>query len=259
VLLIALAAAVVARVATPAHQRHTVVSAALACGVERWTVKTLQDRPRLLPARGTTVAHLVSLPRPAVLPSWRLPFERHIYSVLAAVTLVRQEDDSDLHVVIRSGRAHMITEAPNAPICTPRATAVRKRQMQVARSRVRLCAKARVVGVAFWDFRHGQTGVAPNAIELHPILGFACLSGGLAPPPAPPPSGGKCAASYPTVCIPPPPPDLNCADIPYRNFKVLWNVPNPDPHHFDGNHNGIGSSASNSTWPATGAKRRRIA
>jgi hypothetical protein len=29
----------------------------------------------------------------------------------------------------------------------------------------------------FWDFKHGQTGVAPNAIELHPILGFACLSG----------------------------------------------------------------------------------
>jgi hypothetical protein len=24
---------------------------------------------------------------------------------------------------------------------------------------------------------HEQTGVAPNAIELHPILGFRCLSG----------------------------------------------------------------------------------
>lgn len=35
-----------------------------------------------------------------------------------------------------------------------------------------------VVGVAFFfDFKHGQTGVAPNAIELQPILGFACLSG----------------------------------------------------------------------------------
>jgi hypothetical protein len=33
----------------------------------------------------------------------------------------------------------------------------------------------RVVGVAFFDFQHGQTGVAPNAIELHPILDFACL------------------------------------------------------------------------------------
>jgi hypothetical protein len=29
--------------------------------------------------------------------------------------------------------------------------------------------------VAFFDFLLGQTGVAPNAIELHPILSFGCL------------------------------------------------------------------------------------
>jgi micrococcal nuclease len=52
--------------------------------------------------------------------------------------------------------------------------------------------------------------------------------------------GGKCAPSYPTVCIPPPPPDLDCKDIPYRRFAVRWNVPDPDPHHFDGNHDGVG-------------------
>jgi len=34
----------------------------------------------------------------------------------------------------------------------------------------------RVTGVAFFDFLHGQTGVAPNGIELDPVLGFACLS-----------------------------------------------------------------------------------
>jgi hypothetical protein len=45
-----------------------------------------------------------------------------------------------------------------------------------------------------------------------------------------------CDPSYPTVCIPPPPPDLDCKDIPYRNFVVLP----PDPHHFDGDHDGIG-------------------
>jgi hypothetical protein len=35
----------------------------------------------------------------------------------------------------------------------------------------------RLVGVTFFDYAHGQTGVAPNAIELRPILGIACLSG----------------------------------------------------------------------------------
>lgn len=53
-----------------------------------------------------------------------------------------------------------------------------------------------------------------------------------------PPS--NCAPSYPTVCIPPPPPDLDCGDIPYRNFTVIYTVPSPDPHRFDGDHDGIG-------------------
>jgi micrococcal nuclease len=51
-----------------------------------------------------------------------------------------------------------------------------------------------------------------------------------------PPPQKNCDPSYPTVCIPPPPPDLDCADIPYKNFRVLP----PDPHHFDGDHDGIG-------------------
>jgi hypothetical protein len=238
--LIAASAVIAAGIAASSTATHAGLSGALTCGVERWTVKTLQDRPRLLRARATTLAHLDGLPRPAYVPATRLPAERHLYSVVAAVTLVREESDQDLHVVLRSGRGHLIAEAPNAPFCTARATAYRKRQMRKARSRVRPCARARVVGVAFFDYYHGQTGVAPNVIELHPIVGFSCLSGAGSPPPPPPPQGGKCAASYPTVCIPPPPPDLNCGDIPYRNFRVRWDVADPDPHHFDGDRDGVG-------------------
>ncbi len=51
-----------------------------------------------------------------------------------------------------------------------------------------------------------------------------------------PPPPKDCDPAYPDVCIPPPPPDLDCADIPYRNFRVLP----PDPHHFDGDGDGIG-------------------
>ena len=46
----------------------------------------------------------------------------------------------------------------------------------------------------------------------------------------------SCDSAYPDVCIPPEPPDLNCADIPFRNFTVLP----PDPHGFDGDKDGIG-------------------
>jgi hypothetical protein len=57
------------------------------------------------------------------------------------------------------------------------------------------------------------------------------------PPPSPSPSPrAGCDLAYPTVCIPPPPPDLDCKDVPYKNFKVLP----PDPHKFDSDHDGIG-------------------
>jgi hypothetical protein len=73
----------------------------IACGVERWTVKTLQDRPSLLPVQTTTIRYLVTRPAPQTLPDARLAFERHVYTVTAAVTLVRPEDDGDLHLVLR--------------------------------------------------------------------------------------------------------------------------------------------------------------
>jgi hypothetical protein len=241
IVLIALAAGVAARVAVPAKKQIPAsVSAALACGVERWNIKTLKDRPLLLRARGTTVKYLTRLRRPAYLPpARRLLRERRIYSVIAAVTLDRLEADQDHHLVLRSGSRTMIAETPSS-LCTRGATSKRRKQMAAARGAARVCARARVVGVAFFDYKHGQTGVAPNAIELHPVLGFACLSKLGPPQPPPPPAGGKCAASYPTVCIPPPPPDLDCPDVPYRNFRVRWDVANPDPHHFDGNRDGIG-------------------
>ena len=241
VALCAAVAAVAARVAAPAPTRQAGFSAALSCGVERWSVKTLKDGPRLLPARATTVANLTRLPAPSYLPAKRrLASERKIFSVVASVTL-KPEADLDYHLVLRSGGRTMIAEAPSG-LCTTGAPAGRRKQMLAARKAVKECARARVVGVGFFDYRHGQTGVAPNGIELHPVLGFACLSGAKPPPPPPPPppSGGTCVASYPTVCIPPPPPDLDCGDLSYRNFPVRWDVADPDPHRFDGNRDGVG-------------------
>lgn len=47
-----------------------------------------------------------------------------------------------------------------------------------------------------------------------------------------------CDPSYPDFCIPSPPPDLDCQDkaVNRQNFRVLP----PDPHHFDGDGDGIG-------------------
>jgi hypothetical protein len=129
------------------------------CGVERWKVKTLQDQPELV-YRGTkSIAWLVRRKKPQPLPPTRAPLEFNIYRVVAAVTHVipqnAQDGDGDLHLVLDDGAGEtMIAEA---------------------RADVRLCEKAELIGVAFFDFDHGQTGLADNEIELHPILKFRCL------------------------------------------------------------------------------------
>jgi hypothetical protein len=203
--------------------QHTMPSAASvssgsrsACGAERWTVKTLQDRPRLLPVRRVTLAYLVSRPAPRSLPTTRLPFERHVFRVTAAATLVRPEDDGDLHLVLSDGNRTMIVESPSAG-CTTRATPIRRRQMARARAAVRVCAKATITGVAFFDFKHGQTGVAPNAIELHPILAFACAA---SPPPPPTTTTTLATTTAPPTTTPPTPTTTttaaNCAELPGR-------------------------------------------
>jgi hypothetical protein len=175
VILVATAATAVAvSTALAAPKGHA--TSRYACGVERWSVKTLQDRPHLLRNRLTTVKYLVTRRAPSYLPDRRLPFEHHIFTVIARVTFLREEADSDYHLILQQHGRTMIGETP-APYCDHGATLHYRRLMAKARRRARSCARARVTGVAFFDFDHGQTGVAPNAIELHPILGFRCLSG----------------------------------------------------------------------------------
>jgi hypothetical protein len=91
--------------------------------------------------------------------------------VVAAVVLVRPEGDSDLHVVLQSSRNHMITEAPS-PSCDRRATAYRRRQMRVARNHVRLCARARVTGVA----SSTSTTVRPGSRRTRSSCTRSCVS-----------------------------------------------------------------------------------
>ncbi len=80
---------------------------------------------------------------------------------------------------------------------------------------------------------HETTSLSTSHIQTSSAIIYSSATT-YVPPPVTSRSG--CDPSYPTVCIPPPPPDLDCKDIPYRNFQVLP----PDPHRFDGDHDGIG-------------------
>ena len=59
------AVAVLATLVGLAAPKGQATARKLACGTDRWTVKTLQDRPHLLPNQVRTVKWLVHRPPPA--------------------------------------------------------------------------------------------------------------------------------------------------------------------------------------------------
>jgi len=161
------------------------------CGAERWPVKTLSDEDRnlvnLKPVP-STVAELDALPRPALLLNNRraAPVELTTYVVRGVLLEIRGEEDHDYHVVIAdpSDRSKtMITEVVD-PGCSGAVDSRDLADLRRARESLAQLDSAQpgklpllklgdlveITGVGFFDFEHGQSGVAPNAIELHPVL-----------------------------------------------------------------------------------------
>ena len=156
------------------------------CGVERWAVKTLSDpdreRVQLQPVT-TTVEALVTLQRPASLSATGRsdPTEVTVYRVEARLLSLFSEADGDFHLVLASpgdATITMIAEVPD-PGCAGSCASgfagvyarVRQKLMDSLNS-ARSVARplVRITGVGFFDYIHGQRGVAPNGIELHPVL-----------------------------------------------------------------------------------------
>jgi hypothetical protein len=106
----------------------------------------------------------------------RVAAELRTYRVAATVTANINEDDRDVHLVLRSpGGATMIAEAPE-PACTVNARAgdAIKAARLVAQD-VKVGRKVVAIGVGFFDFSQRQTGHADNYLELHPLLPLRVL------------------------------------------------------------------------------------
>jgi hypothetical protein len=173
-----------------ANVPQSVTITAHACGRDRWNVKTLTDPAAAqvdLTPIPSTVEALRALPVPGVIEfgTPRLSPEMHTYTLTAQLLWDKLEADSDFHVVIagQSGGT-MIAEIAD-PGCAPGSavgtTLARVRQEFVARfgepsperfERVRGTPTVRITGVLFFDALHSQRGVAPNGVELHPVLGL---------------------------------------------------------------------------------------
>src|SRR5439155_6890811 len=200
------------------------IAIAVTCGVERWSVKTGTDADasliNLSSTTTTTIASLAALPAPSPIPlnSRVRPTETTVFSITATLTVYKREADSDYHLVISDGSGNtMITEIAD-PQCvgagSPLLPGIQNARAEFdARLRATTSFKTAnlgvtVTGVGFFDFKHGQTGVAPNAIELHPLLDIsfsqaplpiACVSNtgpGIPPPAGISPGSDGCHASW---------------------------------------------------------------
>jgi hypothetical protein len=160
--------------------------AAAQCGVERWSVKTGTDADKnlvnLSSTSATTIATMRGLATPSTIPANNriLPTETTEWVINATLTEYKLESDSDYHLVIQDASGNtMIAEIPS-PSCVGTGSVFTS---GISNARNEFNAKftatgsfktanipVQIKGVGMFDFLHGQTGVAPNGIEIHPVL-----------------------------------------------------------------------------------------
>jgi uncharacterized protein YfaP (DUF2135 family) len=153
------------------------------CGGERWSVKVGTDSDansvNLSPI-GSTIASLIAIKPSKLQDNKRQDAEKKTYVVSGILKKFALMYDSDYHMVIAdsAGRT-MIVEIP-APNCVPAGS---RFTAGIAHARAQFDAMftptqdfqdvempVHVTGVGFFDYPEGQTGQAPNGIELHAVL-----------------------------------------------------------------------------------------
>ena len=156
------------------------------CGVERWSVKTGTDADKnlvnLSSTTSTTIYNMLQSVHPSSLPANNRVAPREVtqYSVNGTLTTYKRETDSDYHLVIKDGSGRtMIVEIPSVNCLgtgsrfssgVSNARAQFDARLTATTSFKTTSIPVTIRGVGFWDFLHGQTGVAPNGIEIHPVL-----------------------------------------------------------------------------------------
>jgi hypothetical protein len=170
---------------------------------ERWVVKTAADPDaQAMTTQAptpTTIAQLIAIPVPPVLaPDGRSDStEKTVWQLSVTLKEYGRETDGDYHMVLADAQGHtMIGEIPNPgdvdstcpffqqitntrrafdnhfneveDITAPSPQADPVPDSTLAFREVGI--PVTLTGLGFFDFLHGQRGVAPNGIELHPVI-----------------------------------------------------------------------------------------
>jgi hypothetical protein len=159
--------------------------AAVSCPSERGPVKEGADADRNKVSTSITkvsITYLRGRAKPASYPKDKrvTSTELHTYQVTATLTQFKEESDGDFHLVIKDSSGHsMIAEVPysscvpktsrwRSAIITARSTFTKTYRVTTSWKHVKRSITLR--GIGYLDPLHGQTGVAPNGVELHPVI-----------------------------------------------------------------------------------------
>nr|MBK9653065.1 hypothetical protein [Bacteroidota bacterium] len=159
------------------------------CGVERWNIKSLSDvdtsKVHFDCLKKSSVHVQVNLPAPFGRLYLRQESETDIYSIDCFIVGFVKADDKDIHVVIEDITTD---ETMVIEIKSPECSAIQKtsrysdmfelynwflKNIGVPLHSFTSLPQHKLVtitGVGFWDFLHGQKGMANNGREIHPVL-----------------------------------------------------------------------------------------
>ena len=167
------------------------------CGKWRWDVKTLTDQQgngllSKIPVKSSIDELVVPKPTKVLYSNNhsngqepRMTTENQVVEIIAYVTKVKHEDDSDLHFILKSPYSEntMIGEIPDPACSTFDGFPLLRKYFTKARQDGAMVwekwknskrpVKVRITGVPFWDGVHSKSnpkGSSKYCREIHPIL-----------------------------------------------------------------------------------------
>ena len=158
-----------------------------ACGKERWPVKVGTDKDVSLVSTNITDTNIAKLSmigapsNPNIRRDTRYqPTETTQYRISGHLIVIKREADEDYHLVIQDNKKRtMIVEVPSTRCAKGSRFLAQIKQVRHdlyqryhlrGKKKLKLNSQVTVTGIGFFDRKHGQEGVAPNGIELHPVM-----------------------------------------------------------------------------------------
>lgn len=163
------------------------------CGVERWSIKTLSDidtnKINFNKIIETTVGKQVSIIRPTINRNKRDVSETFVYKINCSIVGYKKEKgDNDIHIIIEDDITEetMVAEIPNHNCQAIQITSRAQRFFNLNKwfvenigaptnnfTFLKKHIPVTLTGVGFFDYVHGQVGMALNGREIHPVLSIS--------------------------------------------------------------------------------------